>query len=330
MAFFDPHVADADLLLEMDAELSSRRADRVHAHLAVCIECRTRRDRLARTSTSLAGLSDRYVPEPGAGDPREIFRAKLRLALEAAERAPQPGPLFSIGASRWAIAGLVCAALALSLRPWQMQPAVAPRAGLAVERLARPVAHLTPGAAHQIGIARLCEDDVRSTPSVPPEMRLQVLRSYRMEHVRPDEYELDYLITPELGGATDPRNLWPERYDLPVWHARVKDQLEQRLKERVCAGQLDLAVAQRDIASDWIAAYQKYFNSAVPLAGLATDDDDRVVMGEPRRPMSPVALLAWTTGPRSGEWVSRGSSSSWPGSVRPWQTPGLARSAPAR
>jgi len=34
----------------------------------------------------------------------------------------------------------------------------------------------------------------------------------------------------------------------------VKDRLEQRLHQLVCAGQLDLATAQHDIATDWIGA----------------------------------------------------------------------------
>jgi hypothetical protein len=34
----------------------------------------------------------------------------------------------------------------------------------------------------------------------------------------------------------------------------------------VCAGQLDLSAAQRDIATDWIAAYKKYFRTDKPLS----------------------------------------------------------------
>ena len=33
---------------------------------------------------------------------------------------------------------------------------------------------------------------------------------------------------------------------------------ERKLHELVCAGQLDLKTAQREIASDWIEAYEKY------------------------------------------------------------------------
>jgi hypothetical protein len=33
----------------------------------------------------------------------------------------------------------------------------------------------------------------------------------------------------------------------------------------VCSGNLDLRTAQRDIATDWIAAYKKYFHSESPI-----------------------------------------------------------------
>ena len=33
----------------------------------------------------------------------------------------------------------------------------------------------------------------------------------------------------------------------------------------VCGGELDLSTAQRDIATDWIAAYKKYFHTNRPL-----------------------------------------------------------------
>jgi hypothetical protein len=44
----------------------------------------------------------------------------------------------------------------------------------------------------------------------------------------------------------------------------VKDELEDRLRELVCGGRLDLAEAQRDISTDWIAAYKKYFRTGQP------------------------------------------------------------------
>jgi hypothetical protein len=40
---------------------------------------------------------------------------------------------------------------------------------------------------------------------------------------------------------------------------------QRKLHQLVCAGQLDLKTAQREIASDWIEAYKKYVRTS-PLA----------------------------------------------------------------
>ncbi|HZT37758.1 MAG TPA: hypothetical protein VFA28_07660 [Bryobacteraceae bacterium] len=85
-----------------------------------------------------------------------------------------------------------------------------------------------------------------------------------MPDADPRAYEVDYLITPALGGADDLGNLWPQSYSATQWNARVKDALEDRLHELVCSGSLDLATAQREIATDWIAAYKKYFHTDQP------------------------------------------------------------------
>ena len=65
----------------------------------------------------------------------------------------------------------------------------------------------------------------------------------------------------------DRQNLWPERYTSRTWNARVKDQLEEMLPRLVCEGSVELPAAQRDIATDWIAAYKKYFRTERPLGG---------------------------------------------------------------
>ena len=101
---------------------------------------------------------------------------------------------------------------------------------------------------------------------IPASVRQKVFESYGLPHARPDAYEVDYLITPELGGSADIRNLWPEPYARTVWNAHVKDELEDRLHEMVCDGSLDLETAQHDIASNWIAAYKKYFHADNPIA----------------------------------------------------------------
>jgi hypothetical protein len=79
------------------------------------------------------------------------------------------------------------------------------------ERSALPQSSLTPGIAASVSVDEVCRAGSSVPPRVPSAVRRQVLRDYGMEHVPETEYELDYLITPELGGLTDRRNLWPER-----------------------------------------------------------------------------------------------------------------------
>jgi hypothetical protein len=135
----------------------------------------------------------------------------------------------------------------------------------AIEAGALPVAALTPGATIEIDLRDVCDETPQRPHEISAAVRAEVLRSYGMESVPADQYELDYLITPQLGGAPDARNLWPQRYQARVWNAGVKDQLEDLLPRLVCRGRVDLRTAQREIANDWVAAYRKYFRTAAPL-----------------------------------------------------------------
>jgi hypothetical protein len=71
----------------------------------------------------------------------------------------------------------------------------------------------------------------------------------------PSLYEEDHLISLEIGGnPTDPNNLWPQPY-AGKWGARTKDRIETMLKVLVCRGTIPLAEAQREISTDWVAAW---------------------------------------------------------------------------
>lgn len=73
-----------------------------------------------------------------------------------------------------------------------------------------------------------------------------------------DKFEVDHLISLELGGSNDIKNLWPESYTTSGWNAYDKDKLENKMHALVCSGALDLKTAQEEISSDWISAYKKY------------------------------------------------------------------------
>ncbi len=134
---------------------------------------------------------------------------------------------------------------------------------------ALPIRALTPGATAPVSTEELCAGRGPVKEEIAPEVRQAVLRDYGMEGLPETEYELDYPITPELGGSSDRRNLWPERYGSRVWNARVKDELERLLPALVCGGRVDLHTAQRDIAADWIGAYKKYFRTDRPVQNEA-------------------------------------------------------------
>ena len=101
----------------------------------------------------------------------------------------------------------------------------------------------------------------------PPERFTYKLKRAQIRHWyhggRLREYEEDHLVPLNLGGAPhDGRNLWPQpRHPADGWDADLKDELEAKLNDLVCSGQLDLAAAQHAIATDWIKAWRRYVGS---------------------------------------------------------------------
>ena len=80
----------------------------------------------------------------------------------------------------------------------------------------------------------------------PPTSYTNALKAEQMplygESGSPSDYQEDHLISLELGGnPTDPANLWPEPYP----RAGDVDRIENELNDKVCAGELTLAEAQR-------------------------------------------------------------------------------------
>jgi len=117
----------------------------------------------------------------------------------------------------------------------------------------------TPGATLPVTVADICTPGYsRKVRSVPVQVKRDVYRRYGVASHRAGEYEIDHLISLELGGSNSERNLWPQSYWTSPWNAHVKDALENALHREVCAGRLALDTAQHAIATDWIAAYRKY------------------------------------------------------------------------
>ncbi len=97
---------------------------------------------------------------------------------------------------------------------------------------------------------------IRPPVSYTDPLKAELMRSYGQTGA-PSAYELDHLISLELGGnPTSPSNLWPEAY-LPVPGAHEKDKVENYLKSQVCGGQMTLADAQHQVSTDWKAVWDR-------------------------------------------------------------------------
>jgi Protein of unknown function (DUF3761) len=120
-----------------------------------------------------------------------------------------------------------------------------------------PNHRLTPGARLAAGTASICRTGYSaSVRNVPTSEKDAVYVRYGIQRVA-YAYEVDHLVSLELGGSNAITNLWPEHYYAP-WGARTKDRLENKLHALVCSGSLSLISAQRQEAANWIAAYKRY------------------------------------------------------------------------
>lgn len=128
-----------------------------------------------------------------------------------------------------------------------------------VEFPIKPDPVLTPGAVdHTATLDKVCVVGYTATVrNVPDALKKQVFAQYHIDP-KSDKFEIDHLISLELGGSNDIKNLWPQSYTTLPWNAHKKDTLENKLHKLICDKTITMEEAQEAIASDWIAAYQKY------------------------------------------------------------------------
>jgi hypothetical protein len=115
----------------------------------------------------------------------------------------------------------------------------------------------TPGAVDAADTkAVLCSPKFRTgtVRNVPESLKHAVCAAYGVSpaNCTGKKVEIDHLISLEIGGSNDQKNLWPQPY-APQPGAKEKDVLEDTLHRLVCAGKLALEDAQSCIAKDWVA-----------------------------------------------------------------------------
>lgn len=261
------HPSDQLLVLFLDGELRRLRAARVRDHLAACEDCRGR-------MANLAGAMDEFIQvHRQALDPRlppiDIPRANFGARLAELERSSLQKRRASLLSPQWVPILASVFALALMIvfgASLLRRHATKSQRAAAAASWMLPNPELTPGAMAATSISTICSmtnDEV--VAPVTRGLKKKVFEEYGIAGDPTANYEVDYLITPGLGGTGDIRNLWPEPRYNTVWNSFVKDQLEQYLHQSVCDGSLSLATAQHEIVNNWIAAYKKYFHTNRPL-----------------------------------------------------------------
>jgi hypothetical protein len=255
------HPSDDEILQYIDRELQDNRARLVREHFATCLECR---ERQASIEARLKTVDDFYNLESADSDPTmAASRARLQEML-AQNRAnhSSPRPLQPTFRSRLPIAAataLLFIGLAFYAGEQIWKSPIA--ASSSIQQLVAPNRSLTPGAVRPVTLSQICSsEDNDLDPTVSPVTETAVLREYgvSVDPAVARNYQIDYLVNPQLGGTNDIKNLWPQPYSSGAWDAHAKDVLEQHLHQMVCDRTVDLATAQREIEVDWIAAYKKY------------------------------------------------------------------------
>lgn len=104
---------------------------------------------------------------------------------------------------------------------------------------------------------QICQSGYASSVrNVPISEKDQVYAEYGIYHHTSGQYEVDHLVSLELGGSNDIANLWPEAASpKPGFHE--KDKVENYLHDQVCSGAISLKEAQNEIASNWLDVYNR-------------------------------------------------------------------------
>ena len=117
-------------------------------------------------------------------------------------------------------------------------------------------------------VSDICGTRTDTVRNVPEKLKRQVYARDGIAYgVRPATcgkelycYEVDHRISLELGGSNDAANLMVQPY-FGSCNAHDKDKLENKLHRLICAGELQVPVAQDLIYNHWIDGYKKYIDA---------------------------------------------------------------------
>ena len=114
---------------------------------------------------------------------------------------------------------------------------------------------------------QICQSGYASSVrNVPTSVKNKAYAEYSITHHTAGQYEVDHLVSLELGGSNDISNLWPEAASpKPGFHE--KDKVENYLHDQVCSGAVSLQQAQIEIATNWLSVYNQMPSSSKSTSG---------------------------------------------------------------
>lgn len=127
-----------------------------------------------------------------------------------------------------------------------------------VARADLPDSACTPGAIFaNVTKTQVCTPGyATSVRDVPQSVKEKVYAEYGIAKHQPGQYEVDHLVSLQLGGSNDIANLWPEAANpMPGFHQ--KDLVENYLNSQICSGAISLQTAQVEIATNWLSVYNR-------------------------------------------------------------------------
>ena len=159
----------------------------------------------------------------------------------------------------------------------------------------------SPGSVLTTDIKTICTVGYTKTVrDVSTATKKKVFQEYDISWSTHSNYEVDHIISLELGGSNDISNLFPESY-LIKNGARVKDVLENYLHKQVCNGSMTIDEAQKEISSDWLIYYTAMLNPV----------KTSVIKPSPIKPQvitPPVSSVTPPTVPTSGPAVKKSTT----------------------
>ncbi len=133
-----------------------------------------------------------------------------------------------------------------------------------VANQALPDPSCTPGAVLTTNTIVICKVGYTKTVrDVSTATKKKVFQEYGIPWVQRSNYEVDHLISLELGGSNDISNLFPESH-LIKNNSYTKDAFENYLHKQICTGKLSITDAQYQIATDWATYNTARLNPAKP------------------------------------------------------------------